>query len=380
MKEPDDKLKKIIEKHLAEPVQHSPSADQLRLYLNGHLSTKDQHKLEEQLLNDSLGTESLEGLVNIQPPNRLIQIELEINAKLHKRLNKRPSLLLKQNTTNWAVAATLLLLAVSTYLTVHILQQNTKSAGDTAQETLQESPTMAYEKVVSEAQRAKSMPSAPTSDMATVTQKTTLATDNLTLNNKPQKEATSSVTHTRSRNLSNLSLELENKNRGVSQETTDKAKADEASAKTNAGAEPTPEESIVPVTANTEAADEEADNYADNKTSAEDASAGNSVPLKKNMERKSKEVEVSQTQQDNLKSRLDEANKLFEQERYQKALKLINSLKVAPKTELYPEFLWLKANTLVKLKRNNEAKKELAILKTVPSYRLQAETLLKSLK
>src|SRR5687768_17553486 len=93
-------------------------------YLRGELSPAEMHALEKEALNDPFLAEALEGVEQTGTDNFLYDLH-RINRSVHDRSRRRST---KNNKTirmwGWtsAIAATVLLVAVSGFLVINILK------------------------------------------------------------------------------------------------------------------------------------------------------------------------------------------------------------------------------------------------------------------
>ncbi len=366
MEDKHSNIKKLIESANTPPEDKIVNADELRQYLAGGLKSNEQHRLEKKILHDGLANDSLDGLSEINPPQRLSQIELELQSKLNKKLKKRPQLLLKQRTTSWAVAATLLLIAVCAISTIFILQNYNKEKASTMTEVAMSPPQDLPEEAAPH--QNPQMRTEPTQEEAT-------KSTNLALNK-----------------ISPSSPHLENKLPSLSRKTTSLPELSTSPVKNyenegvNNKAESMKEDasagiSIAEEKAEEKMADDEVSEsatvYTDKNLEAKDLASGQTS--QNSDARKKSAGKVSNTNA--YTDKLALAQQLFDNAQYEKALIALKKTNISKKSTDYVDFLWLRANTNLKLNNLTESKKDLAILASGQSqHRAAASSLLKALK
>ncbi len=66
--------------------------DTLLKYLNGELPADEMHRVESMLLESDLMNDAVEGLQEVVPKNKLPQIEMDLESRLKKQLQKRKAI------------------------------------------------------------------------------------------------------------------------------------------------------------------------------------------------------------------------------------------------------------------------------------------------
>ncbi len=90
-------------------------------YLRGELSPTEMHALEKEALNDPFLAEALEGAEQTGPGNFLYDLHA-LNRSLHRRARTRKNKTIKMWGWTAAIAATVLLIAVSGFLVVSLIR------------------------------------------------------------------------------------------------------------------------------------------------------------------------------------------------------------------------------------------------------------------
>src|SRR5690348_15852939 len=90
-------------------------------YLRGELSPAEMHALEKEALNDPFLAEALEGLEQTGADNFLFDLHA-LSRSVHDRTRSRKSRTIRMWGWTGAVAATLLLVAISGFLAVTIMR------------------------------------------------------------------------------------------------------------------------------------------------------------------------------------------------------------------------------------------------------------------
>lgn len=91
-------------------------------YLRGELSPAEMHALEKAALSDPFLAEALEGVEQAGPDNFLFDLHA-LNRSLHKRARTRKSKTIRMWGWTAAIAATVLLIAVSGFLVVSLIRE-----------------------------------------------------------------------------------------------------------------------------------------------------------------------------------------------------------------------------------------------------------------
>jgi hypothetical protein len=103
----------------------NPDIDQETLlrYLQGKLSSEEQHEVEKQLLDDDFNSDALEGLEQFQDKKDLNFLVEQLNRDLKKRTDKKKKFRekLRLELNPWVIAAVviILLLAIISYVIIH---------------------------------------------------------------------------------------------------------------------------------------------------------------------------------------------------------------------------------------------------------------------
>lgn len=90
-------------------------------YLKGRLSGKERNLVERHLLECEMCSDELEGLMNLSGPERIVEIESELNSKVDKRTTSR-NLWLNPKVIYRVAAVAVLTIGVSTLLYLFVLK------------------------------------------------------------------------------------------------------------------------------------------------------------------------------------------------------------------------------------------------------------------
>lgn len=108
----------------------NPDIDQeiLLHYLQGKLSSEQQHELEKQMLDNEFGTDALEGLQAFRDKGALSPILQQLKSDLKKKTEKKKRFRekMKLRLDPWLIIAIvmILILAIISYILVHQQLQN----------------------------------------------------------------------------------------------------------------------------------------------------------------------------------------------------------------------------------------------------------------
>ena len=103
----------------------NPGIDQetLMLYLQGKLSTDQQHEVEKQMMDDEFNAEALDGLQEIKDKKKITSLVEQLNKDLKKKTEKKKRFRkkLQLHIDPWLIIAVvlILLIAIIAYILVH---------------------------------------------------------------------------------------------------------------------------------------------------------------------------------------------------------------------------------------------------------------------
>lgn len=95
--------------------------EKLKAYLEGTLSTEEQHAVEQWLAEEGMEADALEGLKAL-PANESAAITQRINHSLQHELHKkarRRSKVIKDNNWAWVAVIIVLMLCIVAYVVMH---------------------------------------------------------------------------------------------------------------------------------------------------------------------------------------------------------------------------------------------------------------------
>jgi hypothetical protein len=108
----------------------NPDIDQETLlrYLQGKLSSQEQHEIEKKLLDTDFDAEAFEGLQQVRDKQQLTDLVESLNKELRRktarRKQRREKLKIKTDPSLWIAIAIILVLIIISYLVIHFMMRN----------------------------------------------------------------------------------------------------------------------------------------------------------------------------------------------------------------------------------------------------------------